>query len=137
MIKGIRLRLALALLGVVAGALVVAYLIVVPTLESRLVDAKIDQLEADAATVSDCIKATDFPWQECADASSAVLNARVVIYDVLQREPPSLQILADSRPASSQDVEHDIVAEIATTTGSPSAARSAEARRSSPRRRCP
>ncbi len=116
MIKGIRLRLALALLGVVAGALVVAYLIVVPTLESRLVDAKIDQLEANAVTVSDCIKATDFPWQECADTGSAVLNARVVIYDVLQREPPALQILADSRPASSQDVEHDIVAEFAAAT---------------------
>ncbi len=119
MIKGIRLRLALALLGVVAGALVVAYLIVVPTLESRLVDAKIDQLEANAATVADCIKATDFPWQECADTGSAVLNARVVIYDVLQREPPALQILADSRPASSQDVEHDIVAEFAAATGVP------------------
>ena len=119
MIKGIRLRLALALLGVVAGALVVAYLIVVPTLESRLVDAKIDQLEANAVTVADCIKATDFPWQECADTGSAVLNARVVIYDVLQREPPALQILADSRPASSQDVEHDIVAEFAATTGEP------------------
>ena len=117
MIKGIRLRLALALLGVVAGALGVAYLIVVPTLESRLVDAKIDQLETNAVTVSDCIKATDFPWQDCADTGLAVLNARVVIYDILQREPPSLQILADSRPASSQDVEHDIVAEIATTTG--------------------
>jgi signal transduction histidine kinase len=118
-IKGIRLRLALALLGVVAGALVVAYLIVVPTLESRLVDAKIDQLEANAVTVADCIKATDFPWQECADTGSAVLNARVVIYDVLQREPPALQILADSRPASSQDVEHDIVAEFAAATGEP------------------
>ncbi|MBA2332969.1 MAG: HAMP domain-containing protein, partial [Actinobacteria bacterium] len=117
MVKGIRLRLALALLGVVAGALAVAYLIVVPTLETRLVDAKIEQLEQNAATVADCIKGTDFPWQECADTGSAVLNARVVIYDVLQRQPPSLQILADSRPASSQDAEHDIVAEFATTTG--------------------
>ncbi len=119
MIKGIRLRLALALLGVVAGALAVAYLIVVPTLESRLVDTKIDQLEVNAVTVADCIKGTDFPWQECADTGSAVLNARVVIYDVLQREPPSLQILADSRPASSQDVEHDIVAEFAAATAEP------------------
>ncbi len=116
MIKGIRLRLALALLGVVAGALAVAYLIVVPTLETRLVDAKIDQLEQNAITVGGCIKGTDFPWQECADTGSAALNARVVIYDVLQRVPPALQILADSRPASSQDVEHDIVAELSATT---------------------
>jgi two-component system, OmpR family, sensor kinase len=115
-IKGIRLRLALALLGVVAGALVVAYLIVVPTLESRLAEAKIDQLEANAVTVSDCIKGTDFPWQICADTGLAVLNARVVIYNVLQQEPPALQIVADSQPGS-QDVEHDIVAEFAATTG--------------------
>jgi two-component system, OmpR family, sensor kinase len=121
-IKGIRLRLALALLGVVAGALAVAYLIVVPTLESRLVDAKINQLEQDVVTVASCIQGTDsslVAWQECADTGSAVLNTRVVIYDVLQRTPPALQILGDSRPASSQDVEHDIVAEFAAATAEP------------------
>ncbi|MBA3244714.1 MAG: HAMP domain-containing histidine kinase [Actinobacteria bacterium] len=119
MIRGIRLRLALALLGVVAGALTVAYLIVVPTLETRLVDAKIDQLEQNAVTIADCIEVTEFPWQDCADTGSAALNARVVIYGLFQREPPALQILADSRPASSQDVEHDTVAELAATTGKP------------------
>ncbi|MBA2298331.1 MAG: HAMP domain-containing protein [Actinobacteria bacterium] len=117
MIKGIRLRLALSLLGVVAGALTVAYLIVVPTLESRLVDAKIDQLEQDAVTVAGCIEETDSSaWQDCADTGSAVLNARVVIYDVLQRTPPALQIFGDSRTSSSEDVEHDIVAEFAAAT---------------------
>ncbi|HXH87787.1 MAG TPA: ATP-binding protein [Gaiellaceae bacterium] len=120
MIKGIRLRLALALLVVVAGALAVAYLIVVPTLESRLVDAKIDLLERNARTLAGCIQATDSAgWQECADTGSSVLDARVVVYDVLQREPPALQIFGDSRPASSQDVEHDIVAEFSAATGEP------------------
>jgi len=119
-IRGIRLRLALALLAVVAGALAVAYLIVVPTLESRLVDAKIDQLEEDAVTLAACVQAIDAAgWQDCADTGSDVFNARVVIYDVLQREPPSLQIFGDSRPASSQDVEHDIVAEFAAATAQP------------------
>ena len=51
-IRGIRLRLALALLLVVAGALGVVYLIVVPSLEAELVDAKLDQLEEDAKTVA-------------------------------------------------------------------------------------
>ena len=120
MIRGIRLRLALALLVVVAGALAVAYLIVVPTLESRLVDAKIDQLERNARTLAGCVQATDSAgWQECADTGSSVLDARVVVFDVLQRNPPALQIFGDSRPASSQDVEHDIVAEFSAATGEP------------------
>ena len=59
MIRGIRLRLALALLLVVAGALGVVYLIVVPSLEDRLVDAKLSQLEEDANTVVDGPPARD------------------------------------------------------------------------------
>ena len=39
--RGIRFRLALALLVVVAGSLGVVYLIVVPSLERRLVDARL------------------------------------------------------------------------------------------------
>ncbi len=120
MIRGIRLRLALALLVVVAGALAVAYAIVVPTLESRLVDAKIEQLERDAVTVGSCIESSETTsWQDCADTGSAVLNARVVVYQVLQRQPPALQIFGDSRTSSSRDVEHDIVAEFAAATGLP------------------
>jgi len=49
--KGIRLRLVAALLLAVAGALGVVYLIVVPSLESRLINAKLDLLEEDAADV--------------------------------------------------------------------------------------
>jgi DNA-binding response OmpR family regulator len=47
-IKGIRLRLSLALVLVVAGVLAVVYLTVVPSLETELVNAKLDQLEEDA-----------------------------------------------------------------------------------------
>jgi signal transduction histidine kinase len=120
-IRGIRLRLALALLAVVAGALAVAYLIVVPTLESRLVDAKLDLLQGDAVTVGQCVQtAGDAPdLQDCADTGASVLNVRVVVYALLQRQPPALQILGDSSPGSSRDVEHDIVAEFAATTGRP------------------
>jgi signal transduction histidine kinase len=120
-IRGIRLRLALALLAVVAGALAAAYAIVVPTLESRLIDAKLDQLERDAVTVGQCVEVTsDAPGlQECADTGASVLNVRVVIYALLQRKPPALQILGDSRSGFSRDVEHDIVAEFAATTAQP------------------
>ena len=52
LIKGIRLRLSLALVLVVTGVLAVVYLIVVPSLEAELVNAKLDQLEEDARTVA-------------------------------------------------------------------------------------
>ena len=42
---GIRVRIALALAAIVTAALGTAYLIVVPSLERRLVDARLDQLE--------------------------------------------------------------------------------------------
>ena len=54
---GIRTTLAVALLVIVGGALGGAYLMVVPSLERRLVDARIDQLEEDglnAATATRC-----------------------------------------------------------------------------------
>ena len=49
---GIRVKLALALLAIVGGALLAAYVIVVPSLERRLVDAKLDQQQSDAETLA-------------------------------------------------------------------------------------
>ncbi len=45
---GIRFKLSLALLGIVGGALLAAYAIVVPSLERNLVEAKLDQQQSDA-----------------------------------------------------------------------------------------
>ena len=45
---GIRVKLSLALLVIVGSALLAAYAIIVPSLERRLVEAKLDQQEADA-----------------------------------------------------------------------------------------
>jgi len=115
-IRGIRLRLALALLLVVAGALGVVYLIVVPSLEAELVSAKLDQLEADAQTVATGF-ATQFDRpQEYADVASSGVQARVVIYAVAADR---LLIQADSRTTSSLDVESDRAAIQAAATGRP------------------
>jgi signal transduction histidine kinase len=117
MIRSIRLRLALALLAVVAGALSVAYLVVVPTLEDRLVDATLEELDQDAVTVRACLEGFPFQeWQQCADQGPSILNVRVVVYQVLRRDPPALQIVADSQGGTSRDVERDEVARRATTT---------------------
>ena len=116
MIRGIRTRLALALLLVVAGALAVAYATVVPSLQNRLIKAKLDQLQRDAAPVIVSLPDRVF-WQSYVEQAEFVVNARIVVYDLLTATPPALTVAADSRTGSSRDVEHDITAQIAAATG--------------------
>ena len=113
-LKGIRLRLALALLLVVAGALGIVYLIVVPSLEDKLVEARLEQLETDANTVARGYPNDVGNEQEYAEIASSVVQARVVIYTKLNN---LLLIQGDSRTTSSLDVEHDPVASRAAETG--------------------
>jgi signal transduction histidine kinase len=106
-IRGIRLRLALALVLVVAGALGVVYLILVPSLKSELVNAKLDRLEEDAKTVAPGLVANAERPQEFAEFTSGLVQARVVVYTVVAG---TLFSQADSNTASSVDVERDPVA---------------------------
>ena len=108
-LSSIRLRLALALLLVVAGALGVVYLIVVPSLEAELVSAKLDQLEEDANTLARGYQNDigSLSEQAYAEAGASVIQARVVIYTQLEK---SLLILGDSDTTSSLDVERDPIA---------------------------
>ena len=117
-LRGIRARLALALLLVVSGALAVVYLIVVPSLQAELVNAKLDQLEDAAVVAGRAYGSGVATQQEYAEAASTVANARVVVYTVLRRQPPArLFIFGDSRVTSSLDVERDPVAVRAAETG--------------------
>jgi signal transduction histidine kinase len=106
-IRGIRLRLALALVAVVAGALTVVFLIVVPSLETELVNAKLDQLEEDSRTVVRTYQNELGSEQEFAEAAAAIVQARVVIFSILQDQ---LFIFGDSNTTSSLDVQRDPVA---------------------------
>jgi signal transduction histidine kinase len=115
-ITGIRKRLALALLIVVAGVLTIVYLIVVPSLEDELVNAQLDQLEENAKTLArgyhnDVGRLSE---QAYAEAGASVTQTRVVIYTVLEK---SLFILGDSNTSTSRDVEHDPYALLAANTG--------------------
>ena len=130
--RGIRLRLALALLVVVAGSLGVVYLIVVPSLEAELVDAKLDQLEEDARNVARGYGQNEIgSEQEFAEQAASVFQARVVIYSILQNQP---FIFGDSNTTSSLDVarESDCAACDAHARGS-SAAPSSGGAGASPR----
>jgi signal transduction histidine kinase len=114
---GIRVRIAFGLVAIVAGALGTAYLIVVPSLEKRLVDARLEQLEKLAVPLARKLPERRFEWDEAVDELSVETNARVVAFDVLSRTPPALAVLADSRHTSSREVAEDPVALRAVTTG--------------------
>jgi signal transduction histidine kinase len=107
--SGVGARLALALLVVLAGAWALVYLIVVPSLESRLVDARVSALARAAPGIARDLPANRFRWQDSAEAASASANARVVVYDTVG-PPPALVVAADSQGFRSSDMQRDPIA---------------------------
>ena len=106
--RGIRIRIAFALAGIVALALGAAYMIVVPSLEQRLVEARLDRLQKVGVPVAHRdLPRSQYRWLRAAERMSVATNARVVVFTVLTRKPPALTPAADSRQATSRDVEKD------------------------------
>jgi signal transduction histidine kinase len=102
-------RLALALLVVLAGAWALVYLIVVPSLESRLVDARVSALARAAPGIARELPSDRFRWPDFVEASSASANARVIVYDTVG-PPTALVVAGDSQGFRSSDVQHDPIA---------------------------
>jgi signal transduction histidine kinase len=103
-------RLALALLVVVAGVLAFVYLVVVPSLQNRLIDSR----EAQAARVAGRV-ADSWPPLTSADALalsfSSATNMRVTIFRIDNRAPLSLSDIADEGGGGSVGgIEDDPVA---------------------------
>jgi signal transduction histidine kinase len=113
-IRGIRARLALALAVVVAAALTLVYLIVVPSLRSELVQAKLDQLDEDAQIVVRTYESDITGAQQFSEVAASIVQARVVIFTVLEDQ---LLIFGDSNTTSSLDVARDPIAARARRTG--------------------
>ena len=114
---GIRIRIVLVLVGIVAGALGTAYMIVVPSLERRLVDARLDQLEAVAVPLARSLPEDTLDWQDRVESYAVQTNARVVVFSVLSTNKPALAVVADSRTRSSRDVAKNEIARRALTSG--------------------
>jgi signal transduction histidine kinase len=109
-LRSVGARLSLALLLVVAGALGFVYLIVVPSLEDRLVDAKLAALERSAPTLARQLASNPFD-PDFVENAAATANARVIVYGRLSDMPPSLSVLDDSRGGlNSAGVENDPLA---------------------------
>jgi hypothetical protein len=114
---GIRVRIALALAGIVAAALGAAYVIVIPSLEQRLVDARLDELERLSVPLAQNLPSDQFDWFTASERWALRTNSRVVVFDVLTREPPSLTVTADSQGSFSEDADNAPVAISALVSG--------------------
>ena len=118
---GIRTAIGLALLLIVGGALGGAYLMVVPSLEHRLVEERLDELERDAQSTAYAHAIADLSRPLAIDGfvddASLLSDARVVVFQVFGPEPLSLRTLADSA-ASAGTIRRDPLAlTTAQTTG--------------------
>ena len=107
---GIRTRMVIVLVGIVAGALGTAYMIVVPSLERRLVDARLEQLAKVGVPLARRLPEDTAVWQHKVESYQVEVNARVVVFSVLSKNQPALAVQADSRTTSSRDVARDRVA---------------------------
>jgi two-component system, OmpR family, sensor kinase len=109
--RSVGARLSLALAVVVLGALAVVWIALVPTLEHRLVDARLQELAASARGVAREAEDT-VPSQDFIDEVARSADARVVYFEPLGTGSPTvLSPLFDSAHLlSSRDVERDPVA---------------------------
>ena len=110
-LQSVGARLSLALLVVVAGALTVVYLIVVPSLEERLINSRIRQVErvAQQATDSWRFEVPEDP-QDLAVGFASATNTRVTIF-YSDGPPLSLSVQGDGPTGLPVgDIAHDPLA---------------------------
>ena len=117
---GIRTSLTIALLLIVGGALGGAYLMVVPSLERRLVDDRLDDLQRNGIEVAAAYSTSDFSQPLTLDSFVAraafVYNARVVVYQVAGSNPLMLLAQADSASSGRPVADDPVALETARTT---------------------
>jgi len=114
-LQSVGARLSLALLVLVAGALAVVYLIVVPSLEDRLIDARRSHVERVADQVRGAWRFEPPQTQEAMDelvlGYASATNTRVTIFETLNDAPLSLNVLGDGGAGGSvEDVADDPLA---------------------------
>lgn len=106
-LRSVGARLSLALLAVVAAALGIAYLLIVPSLQHRLIQSKLSQLEH--AVPKQAERLLDPATIDFVHEAGAATNSRVVVFDYFG--PTSLSVEDDSRGGrSSSDIEEDPIA---------------------------
>ena len=106
-LRSVGARLSIALLLVVAMALGLVYLAVAPSLENRLVDSRLNDLERIAPAL--VTEIADKPFDpDIFESAATTANARVVLLRQLSRAPLQMSVIGDSRGGrSSADVLDD------------------------------
>ena len=110
--RSVGARLSLALAVVVAGALAVVWVALVPTLQRRLVDGRLSLLAQSARQIEEQAGGTTVDQDFIDDAARTADATRAVyLHPISGSGLTSLLVLADSRrTASAQDVANDPVA---------------------------
>jgi signal transduction histidine kinase len=95
----VRVKLTLALAALIAGALAIVYLAVVPSLKDRLVDGRLDQLKQTAPSVIDSIEANEevFSLDPVLSVEGQERGARLTVFEYLNQAPVHLIVRGDSR----------------------------------------
>ncbi len=110
-LRSVGARLSLALLLVVAAALGIVYVALVPLVERNLVDAKVDQLVQSAEILAPRVPESVEQWQIFTENAAASVNARVLIVDVPAAEAAVVLPFADSQEVvGEQTLVQDAVA---------------------------
>jgi len=104
-------RLALALLLVVAGALAIVYIVVVPSYQHSLEGARVADLQRELRSIVSISSTAPYLSQrwvdEDAEPPAKTLNARVIVF---RADGKGLLHLADSNKGNSSDVKNDPIA---------------------------
>ena len=110
--RSVGARLSLALAVVVAGALAVVWVALVPTLQRKLVDGRLSLLVQSARQIQDLAVGTTVDQDFIDDAARTADASRAVyLHPITGSGVTTLLVLADSRQtASAQDVANDPVA---------------------------
>jgi signal transduction histidine kinase len=116
-LRSVGARLSLALAAVVAGALGLVYVIVVPSLEQRLIDSKLTRLRAVMPQIVATVPQSPYEdWATFLETTSETVDARIVVYPFARRaDGPGHAILRhpieDSQSLTSRDVLNDPIAQ--------------------------
>jgi signal transduction histidine kinase len=114
-LRSVGARLGLALAVVVAAALALVDLIVVPSLQHKLIHAKIAQLRDAAPGIASQYEAATIDPDPALQAASESASARISVFGAF--DPKTLYTIADTNLRSSTDLTNDPVAERANATG--------------------
>jgi signal transduction histidine kinase len=109
--RSVGARLGLGLAVVVAAALVLVHLIVVPSLKRNLIDEKLSRLqEAVPSVAQEVLLAPTTALDDAMEEAAASADARVVYFTPLRANPPELNVFADSNAVTASDVLDDPIA---------------------------